>query len=264
MAITTGDGLMAALAAADFYAWAKNSNAVPASNQQYSLWATNGSPVAGAVPGAAATCTTATTGAVPFTYAGGSSLAYVGYFTTQALQLACMVVYDRLAHMGGLSGTSVAAQTVSLSVPGSRLASADLTNVEWYLEVYSDLGSSGQTATVTYVNTSSVSHTVGITVPGTARAGLLTRVIPTVSGDVIQSITSIQLAGSTGTAGNFGFTCARRLVQSAASNMNEIDIQDVMSSGMGQIPNNACLWFTFLSSGASTLTMSGSLKIIQG
>ena len=264
MAITTGDGLISALAGTDFYSWFKYSNAVPASNNLYSLWLSNGSPVAGAIPTVAATCTTATTGAVPFTYAGGSSLAYVGYFTLQTLQNCSVVLFDRLQHMGGLSGTSVASQTVNLTVPAGRLATADLTNIEWYLECYADTGSTAVNCTITYVNTSSVTHTISITIPSTMRSGLLTRIVPTIAGDVIQSITSCQLAASTLTAGNFGFVCARRLTQAVVTLVTIMDIQDVMSSGMGQIPNNACLWFTFISSGGSTTQLAGSLKIIQG
>ena len=63
MAITTGDGLMAALATAQSYSWFKYSPANIVTPMQYSLWLPNGSPVSGSTPTVATTCTSVTTGA---------------------------------------------------------------------------------------------------------------------------------------------------------------------------------------------------------
>jgi hypothetical protein len=266
MAITTGDQLVAAMAAAPLYAWYKNNPANIVAYTLSSLWLTGGSPVNGAAPGAAATCTSATTGAVPYTNPTAPALTYLGYYTLSingTTQAAIVVLQDRLSHMGGLSGTSVAVQTVNLTVPANRLASSDLTNIEWWVEGYTDLGATPQTLTVTYVNTASATHTVAVSIPATMRSGRLIKIVPTTSGDVIQSITSCQLGGSTGTAGNFGFTNSRRIAQAATTYATVIDLEDIVTTGLSQIADNSCLWFSTMVSAAST-PPTGLLKLVQG
>jgi hypothetical protein len=268
MAITTGDQLVAAVAAANLYAWIKNSPAnVTATWDEYSLWLTSGVPVGGAIPTVATTCTNATTGAVVYTNPTAPALTYLGYFTLtnpSNTNTSFVFLKDRLMHMGGLSGTSVGVQAVGLSVPPSRLAQSDLTNVEWFVECYTDLGATPQTLTVTYVNTASATHTAAISIPATMRSGRLLKIIPTVAGDVIQSVTSCQLGGSTGTAGNFGFTNARNLLQASLGVRSFLmDIEDVVTTGLSQVADNSCLWFLSASNGGFG-QIEGSLKLIQG
>jgi hypothetical protein len=165
--------------------------------------------------------------------------------------------------MGGLSSTNLGVQSVNLSVPASRGAFADLTNVEWYVEGYNDLGATPQNLTITYVNTASVTNTIVVSLPASFTSGQLIQFFPSIAGDVIESITSCQMAGSTGTAGNFGFTCSIRLTHSSVSISTQFDIQDVISCGMPRVSNNACLWFVLLPS-ASNISIQGKLGLLQG
>ena len=267
MAITTGDGLMAALATAQSYSWFKYSPANIVTPMQYSLWLPNGSPVSGSTPTVATTCTSVTTGAIPFVNPGGGQLTYIGYLASLSSNTTSgvgIIMYDRLSHMGGLSGTVITAQTVNLTIPASRGIFADDTNAEWYVECYADLGSTSRTLTVTYVNTASATNTVAITIPSTLRSGEMLRVSPSVSGDVIQSITSCILSASTGTAGNFGLTCARRIAHASVTSPEVVDLQDPVYSGMAQVPDNACLWLTAMSGLSAAYNISGYLKLLQG
>jgi len=256
---------MAALASANTYAWVKTVLVNIVSGSLHSYWTLNGSPIAGTAPTTAATCTSATTGAIPFTNPSPPALTYVGYiaFLCSAFQNG-MILFDRLSHMGSLSGTALGSQPVNLSIPASRGILADDTNAEWFVEGYADLGATPQTLTVTYVNTASATHTVPIAIPGTMRSGRLLKVVPTVVGDVIQSITSCQLAGSTGAAGNFGFTCARKLTQAATAASTDVDIEDFISCGAPIVPDNACLWPTIISTTTGLFIPSGYLKLLQG
>ena len=269
MAITTGAQLVAAVAAASLYSWVKNCPSASVTNtDEYSLWTTTGVPVNGAVPGVATVCTSATTGAVVYANPVSPSLTYLGYFTylnqnTTSSSYCFLFLKDRLSHMGGLSGTSVSVQAVGLSVPPNRMAQNDLTNIEWFVECYTDLGATPQTLTVTYVNTASVTNTVAVAIPATMRAGRLLKIVPTISGDVIQSITSCQLGGSTGTAGNFGFTNARNILQAAIPRPYLMDIEDVVTTGLSQIADNSCLWFVACPNQVF-IQLMGSLKLIQG
>jgi len=270
MAIITGDQLIAAFAAGNIFPWTK---LVPSTNSQgvfFSTWTQQGNPVAGAIPTTAAFCTSATVGAVPFTNPTPPQLTYLGHFTFEnyynSVNQLAVLMKDRLSHMGGLSGTNTGVQSVNLTVPSGRLISTDLTNAEWFLECYSTLGATPQTLTVTYVNTSSVTNTVVMSIPASMAAGRVTRIIPTVPSDVIQSITSCQLSGSTGTAGNFGFTCARSILQASTVNASIMDIQDIVTTGLAQIADNSCLWFLIAASSDNWggIGCNGTLKLIQG
>lgn len=265
MAITTGDSLIAALASATTYAWAKSPLANLSVGNMFSYWTVNGSPVSGAAPTTAATCTSATPGAIPFNNPTPPALTYVGYLAMLGA-INGVIIFDRLSHMGGLSGTSAGVQSVNLFIPASRGILTDDTNAEWFVECYADMGVTSQNLTITYVNTASITHTVSLVIPGTMRTGRLFKIIPTVSGDVIASITSCQLSGSTGSVGNFGFTCARKLTQTATSSTADIDIEDFISCGAPIVPDNACLWITLLPNGAvgSSAVLSGYLKLLQG
>lgn len=231
-----------------------------------SLWTVAGNPPAGAVPGAAATCTSATTGAVPFTNPAGGVTTYVtslvlnGGGTTAP---GSMIAYDRLQHMGGLSGTVTTAQTVNLAVPASRNALADLSNIEWYVECYTTLGTTSQTLTVSYTNTASGAGSVAVTIPVSYRAANMIRIVPTTAGDIIQTINTCTLGGSTGTAGSFGFTCLRRIssVQSAwgFKSLNSTAFQ----TALGIVPNNACIAFAVLFN-SGTIATCGSIGLGVG
>jgi len=168
--------------------------------------------------------------------------------------------------MGGLSGTNVGVQPVNLTVPSGRLISADLTNVKWFLECYANLGVTPQTLTITYVNTASATQTVVLNIPASMAIGRATGIVPTVPSDVIQSITSCQLSGSTGTPGNFGFTCARSILQSSLVFSPIVDIQDIVTTGLAQIADDTCLWFLIAAStdAWAGVGCNGTLKLIQG
>ena len=263
MSIATMDGLIAALAISTLFPWVKAVLPNGANNSQMSLWTAKGVPVAGAIPTTAATCNSALTGSFGYTNPTSPALSYLGHLAYVGTLSSAFIVYDRLSHMGGLDGTNTGVQTVGLSVPDSRDSLSDLSNIEWYVEGYIDLGVTSQTLTITYVNTASATVTTTITIPATLRAGRMLRVFPGATTDVIQSITSCQLGGSTGTAGNFGITCARKLVQAGIATPADADILDFFRSGGAKIPDNSCLWLTVVQL-ATAVTVHGTLRIFQG
>jgi hypothetical protein len=232
-----------------------------------SLWNVTGNPPQGAVPTAAATCTNATAGALVFTNPPGGVTSYITSFIVNGCGLTApgaLMAYDRLQHMGGLSGTVLTAQTVGLTVPGGREALADLSNVEWYVECYTDLGANSRTLTVSYTNTGSVSgQTVAVTIPVTYRAANMIRIVPTVAGDIIQSIDSCTLSASTGTAGNFGFTNLVRLAQVNATWGFRTKGSNAFQTGLPTVSNSACIAFAALFTGGSISTM-GSIGLGVG
>jgi hypothetical protein len=270
MAITTRDGLIAALAGAVNlnlqHAICKASIANAVSATYYSLWRGTGLPLQGATPSTAATCTNATTGAIPFTSPGSGNL-YVGKVEAQCSVAGALILYDRLQAMGGLSGTVLTptTQTVGVSIPGSRLADANGANVEWFLEWYGDTGATASNCTVTYVDQTDTSRTApAIAIGGTAvRASRLIPIVPN-AGQTIKSVTSLVLSASTGTAGSFGVTCARRIATANIPVATNVTTLDPFNLGIPQIPTNACLWLVQLCSTTSTGVLTGGLTLING
>jgi hypothetical protein len=194
----------------------------------------------------------------------GSGNNYLGSLQAQCATVGTLMVYDRLAHMGGLSGTVTTAQTVNLTIPANRNANANGSDVEWFLEHYADTGSTGVTVTVTYTDQdNNTGQTTTVALTATSRASRLHQIIPATAGDYIKSIQSVTHV-TTGTAGNYGVTVAKRIGQAPVGVVNQITVLDAINLGLPIIPNDACLWLVQLCSTTSTGFISGQLAIIQG
>lgn len=225
----------------------------------YSGWLAGGQPAAGATPGAAATVTQATTGALGrFVNAGGSKTNRLLELQFYSGSSGCDILYDRLAHMGGLSGTvaTPTAQTVNVDIATAAAAgrcAADGSDVEWFLEWYTATGSTGVTATITYTNQAGTAgRTTTVTLPASVPASRLIPITVLAAGDTsIQSIQSVTLSATTGTAGNFGVTAAKRICHTnynflfinAGANGMPGGCMDYLGMKLPKIPDDACLWF---------------------
>jgi hypothetical protein len=168
--------------------WSKASIANTAAGQLFSLWKAAGFPEAGATPTAWATCTSAQAGAVPLVNATAPAKLYLGHISATLTNVGSVQLFDRIAHMGGLSGTVTTAQPVNATIPTQRALAVDGSDAEWYLEWYSDTGSTATNATVTYTDGADVTgNTTVVALSATMRAGRLMR-IPIASGHTIKSI----------------------------------------------------------------------------
>jgi len=234
-----------------------------------SLWRATGHPAQGAIPAAAAICTRATTGSLASwdTPPAGKArhLAYAD--VAMSVVSASLFFVDRLAHMGGLVGNVATAQTVNLSLAslaGNR-ASSDLREVTWWLEIYTDIGTTATTATITYVSrTDGSTRTItGFPVGGASPAGRAGRVFPLdwVDGHPIESITSVQLAATTGVAGNFGFTATMRLGSAICVVANRVESVDWAMLPISQLHEDSCIAMVMLAATTSTGTVTGNVAI---
>jgi hypothetical protein len=189
-----------------------------------SLWrVAAGNPAQPAIPGAAAVVDSATAGSfVPFTNPGAGIGTYVvgaamSWATTGSNSF--QVLLDRLAHMGGLSGTVTTAQTVGVDVSGSssnlaeRRGASDYSDVLWFVEIYTDVGTTGTTLSVTYTNAAGTPGQVasGIAFSGASPLNRAARMIPLILPGNCRSIQDLTLAATTATAGSFGVTACRAL-----------------------------------------------------
>lgn len=280
MTITTLDGVVDALGNnASRLVIDKSSLGNAAAGQLVSFWRATGQPAQGAIPGTTpALCTNATVGAPGFTQQTAPATSYLAWLALQCSNATQTIeVHDRIAHMGGLVLNVTTAQTITgldlapgaLNPPSARLGDADFSDVQWFLEVYTDGGATASNATinVTYGD-GTTGNLTALAVGGTLRAGRmipLTPLIPTADqGKRIRAINSVTLSASTTVAGNFGFTCTRQRSSLPLLLANKTEVGDWASLGFSEIPNGSCLMYVCLTSQTSTGTLRGQGKIIHG
>lgn len=256
--------------------WDKASFSSQVVGQYSSLWRATGVPAQGAIPAAAEYCTKALTGAIGFDNQTGPATSYLAYHT-----LICsngntnLEIHDRLAHMGGLNGTLLTAQTVDIdlstingggAVPAERLGDANYSDVMWFLEWYTATGatSSNATVNVTY-DDGSTGNLAAIAIGGTAIAASQCRqLVSAVNGKFIRGVNTVTLSASTGTAGSFGVTATRPRAAMSVPIANKVEVFDWAQLGFPEIPNNSCLAGMLLSTGTSSGAIKGQGKIIHG
>lgn len=240
-----------------------------------SLWRATGTPTQPAIPGAAATPQASDTGSlVNFADAAGGASWYLARLNLARTTAGdSIIIGDRVGHMGGLSGVTTGAQTVNVDVSGSsnnlanRVNQTTYEDVEWYAEIYTDIGTTGQTCTVTYTNAAGTGgQTTTFTLGGASpanRAGRLFPIIPA-NGDRIRSIQSVSIATTTGTAGSWGITAIKRYTNECYPVALRSDISPWDRLGLPPIPNKAHLMLYANTITTSTGVANGDGLLVQG
>lgn len=248
--------------------------------QFHSLWRATGQPGQGATPTTVAVPTYATTGAMNFTQQTAPATTYAAYFEAVCSNSAVTLeVHDRLAHSGGLVANLATAQTTNLPLDlDSLLATSNLTNrigdnnysdVQWWLEWYTDSGVTATTVTVnvTY-NDASTGNLTAVATAATRRASFmqpLNGLIPAAkSGLFIRGVNSITFTATTGTAGSLGVTATRPRVSLGCPVLNMKWSADWASLPLGDIPNDSALFVIMIAGTTTTGTVRGSGKLAHG
>jgi hypothetical protein len=242
-----------------------------------SLWLAGTQPAAGLAPTAAALCTKATQGSgLNFVNAGAGNALYLAKSDLAPGNAGALVeTHDRICHMGGLSGIVTTAQNVNLSPvalgaavdrTGPVAGDAAYTQLRWFIEIYTSLGATGITATISYTN---AAGTAGrITTVAVAASSAASRSIPIfgLTGEAIQSIQTIQFSATTGTAGNFGITCSRKLCANGGSRSpvaNWSDAANWAELGLPLVGNNACIAYLTFNITTTSGTVIGDQYVIE-
>ena len=234
-----------------------------------SLWTYDGIPAGGAVPTAAAIPDRTTTGAIPFVVAtGGRDTHLIGASVTP-LTAGVYLLYDRLMHIGGLSGTSTADQTVQGATPSPAITrnTGGEGNIAW-CEIYTLIGTSSATLTMTYTNQAGTTGRTGTNNIGATSFREVTRVqrIPLAAGDTgIRAIEKIALSVTTGTVGNFGITLAQPLAWIPVGAAGTAGWRDYTTGlpGIPVIDPDACLALMFIPAAATAPELWGCLATIE-
>jgi hypothetical protein len=257
-----------------FHKVARVSGAVataPIAGRAASLWTYDGYPAGGAVPTSADIPTLSTQGAIPFTAPNGNYEKFMLSVGIAPNVGGVFLLYDRLFHIGGLSGSLNTAQTVQGTTPTPALTrnTGGVGNFAFY-EIYSLIGMTAATLTMTYTNqngTTGQTSTINI---GTTGFREITRAqrIPLAAGDSgLRAVASVQLSGlsGTGTAGNFGITIAQPIAWIPVGAGGAGGWRDY-TTGLPGIPSinpDACLSLLFIPSAATAPELWGAATFIE-
>jgi hypothetical protein len=241
----------------------------PIAGRGCSLWTYDGMPAGGAVPTVAAIPDRATTGALPFVAAtGGRDLHLIGASVTP-LSAGVYLLYDRLFHIGGLSGVSTVDQTVQGSTPSPAITrnTGGAGNIAWY-EIYTAIGTTTTTLTMTYTDQDgNTDQTATINIGATGfREVTRAQRIPLAAGDTgVRAIEKVKLTASTATAGGFGITIAQPLAWIPVGAAGTAGWRDYTTGlpGIPVIDPDACLALMFIPAAATAPEVWGSIATIE-
>jgi hypothetical protein len=233
-----------------------------------SLWTYDGMPAKGDVPTSGAIPDRSLQGAIPFTAPGGSRDKHLIGASVTSNAAGVFLLYDRLFHIGGLSGTSTAAQQIQddPASPALTRNTGGAGNIAFY-EIYTIIGTSSTTLTMTYTNQAGTGSTSTINIGATNfREVSRMQRIPLAAGDSgIQAIEQIQLTATTGTLGDFGITIAQPLAWIPVGAAGTMGWRDYTTGlpGIPVIDPDACLSLMFIPTSTAAPELFGSLATIE-
>lgn len=279
MAITTRDQLIDAMAnRSSRVVIDKASIANTAAAQFHSLWRATGQPGQGAIPVVAAVVNNTTLGAIPFEQQTAPATSYLGIFEAMCSNAGTTLeVHDRLMAMGGLNGTLITAQPVAVDLStnlatsnlAARIGDANYSDVQWWLEWYTDTGATATNATVnvTYNDGTSGNLTV-IALAATRRASFmvpLNSLIPGAdAGKYIRAVNNVTLSVSTLTVGSFGVTATRYRAGLFQPLANARFTSDWAGLGLPEVRNGSALFAIQVATTGTTGAVRATGKIAHG
>lgn len=230
-----------------------------------SLWRYEGIPAGGAVPGAVSAPTNTTTGAIPLTNPGGGRELHLIQAWGTGLVGGTLILYDRLLHIGGLSGAVTTAQTVGGTITRNTGGVGNIL----FAEIYTAIGTTSRTITASYTNEAGTPGQTSVAVPiGATGFREVSRVIflPLAAGDSgVQACASVTLNASTGTAGDFGITVGRLLAYVGVGAPGAPGWRDFVT-GMPGIPvvdSGACLSLLWVPATTTAPEVIGGVQLVE-
>lgn len=276
MSITTVDKLLEALGNNNSrFIIDKASIANQTAGRMISLWRATGQPAQAAIPAAAALCTKALLGAMDFANQTNPATSYISWlFARCSNSSMTLEIHDRIAHMGGLSLNLTTVQTVNLDLvalapPVARLGESNYSDLQWWLEVYTDGGATASNATINVDFNDGTNANLNVqAVGGTIRAGNMFALTPLIAtaqqGKFVRDVNTVTLSALTGTAGSFGFTVTRPRTAVELTLGNKTEVRDWAMLGFPEVPNDSCLSLLMYPSTTSSGAVSGGGKIAHG
>lgn len=241
----------------------------PTAGRTTSLWQYEGSYGAGSAPTTGAIPTRSTNGAIPFVAPGGAREKWLIQVGASCSTPGVLILYDRLFHIGGLSGISTSDQTVqgSPASPALTRNTGGEGNFAFY-EVYTAIGTTTRTLTMTYTDDAgNASQTSTVSIGGTGyRLAQTIQMIPLAAGDKgVRAVEKVKLDASTGTAGDFGITIARPIAYIPINGAGILGIRDYTTGlpGIPSIDSNACLSWMWLAATTTAPEIFGCCSFVE-
>lgn len=198
-------------------------------------------------------------------WSSGVAASYIGRIGATFATAGTVHVYDMLWACSSFSGIVTTPQVVS-SFSGLPARNATGVGAEIWIFCTTATGATASNITVQYTNSAGVSgrNTVA-TAMITSMPAFRMFQVPLQSGDVgVQSIQSITLSASTGTAGSFGVVIMDRLCAFSAVVPNVGNSFDFAALGMPQISDSSVLNFIHQGTTTSSGIIMGQVSILQG
>ena len=270
MAITTNDQLTAALAAGEvkrlFFPSATNvAGGIVNLNQLvtsgFGIMAT---PAAASAGGTTYNQSGQSAGFPRWTAQPGTQ-AYFGGVSAVGANAGGLTCFDLCWACSGLSGTSTTAQTITgfTGLPARESTGAGL---EIWVGCSSAIGATAHNVTVSYTNSAGVAGRTTVSTAGIASmpAGRMYQ-LPLASGDTgVQSIQSLTLSASSGTAGNLWLMIIERYWSAPIPSPNIPSNEDFWDLKGQRTSDEACLLFANLGTTTSSGVIMGEMSIIHG
>lgn len=244
--------------------------AATVAGQWTSLWTFNMTPRGqGAAPGSSArNPTNATNGTLGQSNPGGGRQKRLAGLACCMNVAGTVVLYDRLADISGLSATTTTAQnTTSLSV--SRYTGTESIGNQIWIEIYTIIGTTATTITVSYTNQDGTSGRTSqaVVFGGTGRREA-TRLIsvPLQSGDTgVRSVESVTVLATTGTAGDFGVVIARPLAVAPIGTAGVGVLVDLLTMlpSLREVKTDAALSLMMLASTTTSPATFGTITMVE-
>lgn len=227
-----------------------------------SFWQYEGFPAHGSVPTTVAAPDNTTAGSLLHTAPGGGRQKWLPSVWMNCSLAGTLVVYDRLLHIGSLSGTVTTAQAVG----GSLTRNTTGVGNQIWAEVYSAVGTTATTITAIYENQSGVAAQVTQAVPfGGVNLNSVQRMIPLslAAGDYgVRSVTSCTLAASTTTAGNFGIVVLKPVAVIGIAITSVGTVRTFLDGGLPDI-STSCLSVMFLPNAGGNAVVDGFFNMVE-
>lgn len=222
---------------------------------------------AGAVPTSSVVPTNTTNGAFSISNASGSRQNTLTGMSVQSNGTGSVILYDRLVHQGGLSGTSITTQTTNLPTTDLTRYTNGLGNMIM-ITVYTLIGATARNITVSYQNeNNSTSTSKSVAIGGTGdREAQRCIFVPLADGDRgVIKINSVILDASTGTVGNFGVSIIHPIVCVPLQTTNMTSVWDfiTMNPVLPVIHQNACLRLVYQASTTTLPNFFVGLNLIE-
>lgn len=266
MAFNNVDALIAALPGQAVKHW-KSSINTKAAGSYASLWKASGIPGAGANPpafnaGSGYVPDKTTAGALKVANASAGKKNYIAAFRGNMGNSGFLMYYDRLWACSGLDSTVTTLNTIT--TPGALTRPDALgADVEIWVDCYTALGVTSRTLTVNYVDQDGNAATTTVTIPVSMIAGQSLPVPLQAGGTGCRQLTSCQLSGSTGTAGNYGLTLRKRIIDIYTAVSSGGGNRDFASTGLPQIVDDACVEIVQVCGSTVSGTMFATMNVCE-